>query len=88
MNLVLGAAWCAAIAGIVLGLATMLVFRAPLPAIRVALELFTAAGLLRLSVDSSWAAIVVAAVLVLLRHMITRVLVADFTAPRPAQHGS
>lgn len=88
MTLVLGAAWCAAVAGIVLGLATMIVFRAPLPAMRVALELLTAAGLLRLSVDSSWAAIAVAAALILLRRMITRVLVADFTSPRRAQHSS
>ena len=88
MTLVLGAAWCAAVAGIVLGLATMIVFRAPLPAMRVALELLTAAGLLRLSVDSSWAAIAVAAALILLRRMITRVLVADFTSPRRAQPSS
>lgn len=88
MTLVLGAAWCAAVAGIVLGLATMIVFRAPLPAMRVTLELLTAAGLLRLSVDSSWAAIAVAAALILLRRMITRVLVADFTSPRRAQHSS
>jgi hypothetical protein len=35
-----------------------------------------------LSADSSWTAIAVAAVLIVLRRMITRVLVADFTVSR------
>ncbi|MCV7059138.1 hypothetical protein [Mycolicibacterium gilvum] len=80
MNLVVGASWCAAIAGIVLGTAALIVFRSPLPAARVTLELFTAAGLLRLSVDATWTAIAATAVVILLRRTVTRSLVADFSA--------
>ncbi|KWX69056.1 hypothetical protein [Mycobacterium sp. NAZ190054] len=81
MNAVLDASWCLAIAGIVLGPAALIVFRRPLLALRVTLDLLTAAGLLRLSVDSSWAAIAVAAALIVLRRTITRTLVADFNSP-------
>ncbi|WNG89656.1 hypothetical protein C6A87_011140 [Mycobacterium sp. ITM-2016-00317] len=80
MSVVLAASWCVAIAGIVLGSAALIVFGKPLIALRVTLEFLTAAGLLRLSVDSSWTAIAVAATLIVLRRMITRVLVADFTS--------
>ncbi|CAN3128477.1 hypothetical protein ACNUDN_11205 [Mycobacterium sp. smrl_JER01] len=79
MSVVLGAAWCLAIAAIVLGVTALLVFRAPLPALRVTLELLTAAGLLRLSVDSSWAAIAVAAVLIVIRRVLIRSLVDDLS---------
>ncbi|WP_460356977.1 hypothetical protein [Mycobacterium sp. ZZG] len=82
MNIVLDASWCFALAGIVLGSAALIVFRRPLPALRVTLELLTAAGLLRLSVDSSWTAITVAAGLIVLRRVITRTLIADLT-PSP-----
>jgi hypothetical protein len=82
VNLVLGASWCFAVAGIVLGLAALATFGKPLPALRVMLELLTAAGLLRLSVDSTWAAIAAAAALIVLRKTITRSLIADLTTPR------
>lgn len=81
MNVVLEASWVLALAGIVLGVAALIVFGRPLPALRVTLELLTAAGLLRLSVDSSWTAITVAAVLIVLRRGITATLVVDFTSP-------
>ncbi|ANI39479.1 hypothetical protein [Mycolicibacterium vaccae] len=82
MTVIIAASWCLAIAGIALGAAALVVFGRPLPALRVTLEFLTAAGLLRLSADSSWTAIAVAAVLIVLRRMITRVLVADFTMSR------
>jgi hypothetical protein len=80
MTLVIGAAWCLAIAGIMLGAASLLVFRRPLVALPVMLELFTAAGLLRLSVDLSWAGVAGIAALIALRRVITRSLSADLTA--------
>lgn len=80
MSLLVGVSWCVAIAGVVLGLAALVVFGKPLPALRVTVEFLTAAGLLRLSVDTSWAAILVAAALIALRRTITRSLTADFTA--------
>ena len=79
MSFVLGASWCFAIAGIVLGVAMLVTFRKPLPALQVMLELLTAAGLLRLSVDSTWAAIAATAILIALRKTITSSLIADFT---------
>ena len=82
MTLVLAASWCFAIAGIVLGIAALATFGKPLPALRVTLELLTAAGLLRLSVDSTWAAIAATAALIVLRKTITRSLIADLTTAR------
>lgn len=81
MTLVLAASWAFAIAGIVLGVTALATFGKPLPALRVMIELLTAAGLLRLSVDSSWAAIAAAAAVILLRKTLTRSLIADFTSP-------
>ncbi|MDY6998486.1 MAG: hypothetical protein SW019_17950 [Actinomycetota bacterium] len=81
MTIIVGAAWCMGIAGIVLGAAALIVFRQPLPALRVTMEMFIAAGLLRLSVDNSWAAIAGAAIVIAVRRMITRSLTADFTRP-------
>lgn len=81
MNAVLGASWFFGIAGITLGVAALFVFRNPLLALRVMLELLTAAGLLRLSVDSTWAAIAATAVIIVLRKTVTRSLIADFNAP-------
>lgn len=87
MSVVLGASWCFAIAAIVLGLATLVTFGKPLPALQVMLELLTAAGLLRLSVDSAWSAIAATAVLIVLRKTITRSLIADLNAwPRRTSH--
>lgn len=87
MNIILAASWCVGIAGIVLGLAALAVFGKPLPALRVMLELLTAAGLLRLSVDASWAAIAAAAALIALRKTLTHSLIADLTAaPWRARH--
>jgi len=81
MSIVLGASWVVAFAAIVLGVATLVTFGAPLTALQVMLELLTAAGLLRLSVDSAWTAIAAAAVLILLRKTVTRTLIADLRAP-------
>ncbi len=78
MDIIVGASWCFAIAGIVLGIVSLAVFRQPLPALRVMLELFIAAGLLRLSVDNSWAAIASAAMVIAVRRILTRSLTVDF----------
>lgn len=87
MSVVLGASWCFALAAIVLGIATLVTFGKPLPALQVMLELLTAAGLLRLSVDSAWSAIAATAVLIVLRKTITRSLIADLsTSPWRARH--
>ena len=83
MDVLLGASWCIGIAGILVGVAALAVFRQPLPALRVTLELFIAAGLLRLSVDNSWSAIAGAAVVIAIRRVLTRSLTADFSR-RPA----
>ena len=81
MTWALGASWCVAIAGIGIGLATLAVFRTPLLALRVCLELLTAAGLLRLSVDAAWTAIAGVAILIAVRRVVTRALTADLTVP-------
>jgi len=79
VSVFVNASWCLAIAGIILGLGVLLVFRQPIPALRVMLELFTAAGLLRLSVDLSWSAILGVVVLIAVRRLVTGSLVADLT---------
>jgi hypothetical protein len=81
MNFVLGAAWCFALAGILLGAAALAVFRQPLLALRVMLDLFIAAGLLRLSVDLSWTAIAGTVAVITVRRLVTRILTADFAVP-------
>jgi hypothetical protein len=83
MNLVLEASWCFALAGILLGVAALAVFRRPLLALRVTMDLLVAAGLLRLSMDLSWTAIAGTAVVIAVRVLITRSLASDFGA---AQH--
>ncbi len=80
MNPVITASWCLALAGIVIGGAALMVFRRPLVALRVAVEFFTAAGLLRLSVDLSWSAIVAIAALIAVRRVVTRSLTVDLEA--------
>lgn len=81
MSLVLAASWAFAIAGIVLGFTALFTFGKPVPALRVMIELLTAAGLLRLAVDSSWTAIAATAALIVLRKTVTHRLIADFTGP-------
>jgi hypothetical protein len=83
MQLIEAASWCFGVAAIVLGVAALAVFRQPLPALRVTLELFIAAGLLRLSVDNSWAAIASAALVIAIRRLLTRSLTADFARSAP-----
>jgi hypothetical protein len=70
-----------AIAGLCLGLAALVTFGKPLPALRVMLELLTAAGLLRLSAELSWATIAATAALIVVRRAITRSLFADLLTP-------
>ena len=77
VNFVVNASWCFALAGIALGIGALVVFRQPLLAMRVMLDLFVAAGLLRLSVDTSWAAIASIVAVIALRRMVTRILTAD-----------
>lgn len=80
MNMVIGASWCIAAAAIVIGFAALAVFRQPLVALRVTLELFIAAGLLRLSADASWTAIAGTTIVIALRRVITRSLTVDLGA--------
>ncbi|MCH9669717.1 MAG: hypothetical protein K0U76_05565 [Actinomycetia bacterium] len=83
MNLVVGASWCFTLTGIALGIAALAVFRRPMPALRVTMDLLVTASLLLLSVDLSWTAIAGTAVLIVVRRLLTLSLTADF---RAAQH--
>ena len=71
--------WVVAAAGIVLGGLTLVVMRRPRLALHVLLDLLLAAGLLRLSVDASWESIAVTAIVIVVRHLVTRGL----TLPPP-----
>ncbi|UXA19973.1 hypothetical protein [Mycobacterium sp. SMC-4] len=84
MNVLVAASWGLAAAAIVIGFFALATFRQPLLALRVMLELFIAAGLLRLSVDASWTAITGTVVVIALRRVITRSLTVDLTPARPA----
>ncbi|GJF09886.1 hypothetical protein NGTWS0302_24900 [Mycolicibacterium cyprinidarum] len=85
MNVIVGASSCFALAGILIGIGALVVFRQPLLALRVTADLFVAAGLLRLSVDLSWAAITGTVAVIAVRHLLTRSLASDFNA---APHGA
>lgn len=63
--------WLVAGAGIVLGTATLVVFRRPALSLHVLLDLLLAAGLLRLSADAGWPVIAVTAAVVVLRRLLT-----------------
>ncbi|WP_137147838.1 hypothetical protein [Mycolicibacterium sp. CR10] len=78
MNVVVSASWCLALAGILVGTAALITFRHPLLALRVTLDLFVAAGLLRLSVDLSWETIAGTASVIAVRQILTRSLASDF----------
>lgn len=71
--------WAVAAAAIVLGGLTLVVMRRPQLATHVLLDLLLAAGLLRLSVDASWWSITVTAMVIVVRHLVTRGL----TLPPP-----
>ncbi len=79
---VVGASWCFALAGIMIGVAALAVFRHPLLALRVMLDLFIAAGLLRLSVDLSWAAIAGTVTTIAVRRVVTASLASDVDVAR------
>lgn len=88
MNFVVSASWCLALAGILVGAAALITFRRPLLALRVMVDLFVAAGLLRLSVDLSWETIAGTATVVAVRQILTRGLVSDLaTVARGAPAG-
>lgn len=75
--------WLVAAVAIVVAGATLMVFGRPVLAMHVLLDLFLAAGLLRLSADASWATIAVTAGVVVLRQVATRALVtANYTRRR------
>ncbi len=86
MNLVVGASWCFALSGILLGMATLAVFRRPLLALRVTMDLLVAAGLLRLSVDLSWTAIAGIGVVIATRRLLRQSLAADFSSAQHRAH--
>jgi len=76
-----GLSWAIAGAGIVLGAATLLVFRRPALALHVMLDLLLAAGLLRLSADAAWSVVAVTAAVVLLRRLVTHSLFGGWSGP-------
>ncbi|BBY29455.1 hypothetical protein [Mycolicibacterium sediminis] len=76
--------WLVAAAAILLAGVTLAVFGRPILALHVLLDLFLAAGLLRLSADASWATIAVTAGVVVLRQVVTRGLVAADSARAPS----
>lgn len=82
MSVITNVSWCLAIAGILIGLGALAVFHQLLLALRVMVELFTAAGLLRLSVDLSWAAILGVVALIAVRRVVTRSLTVDLRPVR------
>ena len=84
MTIVVAASWCLAIAAIAIGVAALLVFRQPLPSLRAMIELLTAAGLLRLSVDMSWTAVLGVVAVIAVRRVVTRSLTADLDLSGPA----
>ncbi|MGD9620394.1 MAG: hypothetical protein AB7G47_07635 [Mycolicibacterium sp.] len=85
MNFV-NASWFVALAGILVGIATLAVFRQPLLALRVVMDLLVAAGLLRLSVEISWTAIAGTALLIAVRRLLTRGLASDLGAAKARAH--
>lgn len=88
MSVVVGASWCFALAGVLIGIAALATFRRPLLALRVMLDLFVAAGLLRLSVDLSWETIAGTVAVIAVRQILTRSLASDFAAGRRSAHSS
>ncbi|MCH9737067.1 MAG: hypothetical protein K0U78_21360 [Actinomycetia bacterium] len=80
MTLVLGASWCCTLAGVVLGIAALAVFRQPMLALRTAMDLLIVAGVLRLSIDPSWTAIAGTVAVIALRRVLAGDLRSDLTA--------
>ncbi len=72
-----------AAAGIVAGVVVAMRTRSLREGIRVALDLWTAAGLLKLAADASWSAIAITAIVVALRHLISANLLAPDAARGP-----
>lgn len=82
MSIVVGASWCIALAAILLGVTALATFRQPLIALRVMVDLFVAAGLLRLSVDLSWATIAGTVTVIAVRLLLTHSLTSDLIGAR------
>lgn len=68
----IAASWLVVATAIVLAGVTLAVFGRPVLAMHVLLDLFLAAGLLRLTVNASWTTIAVTAAVVVLRRVLTR----------------
>ncbi|CAA0098355.1 Uncharacterised protein [Mycolicibacterium vanbaalenii] len=88
MSAVITASWCLALAGLLLGLAALAVFGRPMVALRAMVDLFVAAGLLRLSADLSWAAIASTVAVIAVRLILTRSLASDIGAAARNAHAS
>lgn len=71
MTAVAQISWAIGGAGVVLGALTLLVLRRPPLALHVLLDFLLAAGLLRLSVDASWQALAVTAIVIVVRRVVT-----------------
>ncbi len=67
-------AWALTAAGLLAGAAALASTRSLRAALPVTLDLWTAAGLLRLTADRSWTAVAVAAALVSIRRVVARTL--------------
>lgn len=70
------AALICVVAGLVAGLVALLAVRDPRLALRIALDLWLAAGLLRLAQPPSWQSLLAAAAIVAIRQLVTRTLTA------------
>ncbi|MCV7278573.1 hypothetical protein H7J88_02790 [Mycolicibacterium flavescens] len=77
--------WVIAAAGIALAALTLVVMRRPQLALHVLLDFLLAAGLLRLSADASWRSIAVTAIVVAVRHLVTRGLTPSIPGGVPAR---
>ncbi|MEE9242893.1 MAG: hypothetical protein V3U55_02390 [Mycobacterium sp.] len=86
MTLVVSASWCCILAGIMLGIAALAVFRRPMLALRTAMDLFVAASLLWLTFDSSWTAIAGTVAVIALRQLLAGTLASDFAAAQRRAH--
>lgn len=70
MTLVEGASLVVSAAGVVVGVLSFVTFRRFSVALAAALELLTAAGLLRLSADGTWRAVATAGAIVVTRRLV------------------
>lgn len=86
MTITDAAAWSLVVMGLVVGVAGTVVTRNRRSAIATMLDLWTGAGLLRLSADGTWESIALAAGVIAARHLLTSKVVA-LAASKEARAG-